>query len=267
MSDDLENLKKLRRAVALAYMGMGAIPVIEDVSPRDLPPHIASLITKDRLEITRLIELVEHRLVDQPQITIELPIEGMREVTPCEGADELLHSLAMMLSFGGPMIDEVEPVKLAVEKKLNQQDVNRKGALFSIIDAIRKHGVEDYTYLAEAARKQIDASIRLLLDGTPSMLGEVAEENLGVSLQDAAALIRVGDPKGQRKLVQKWRNSSSCPTAIGKDPEHSQRNLFEPGALLKFLKDVEGPGVDQDYGLSRQFRSLRRQVRPQEGSQ
>ena len=82
----------------------------------------------------------------------------------------------------------------------------------------------------------------------------------GVSLQDAASRIRNGDPGGQGTLVKAWRNSRNpkLPIPIGSCPSHSQRNLYEPAALLAFLKKTEGERVDKDFGLSAYFRRISR---------
>ncbi|MHC4178535.1 MAG: hypothetical protein ACYSWU_13575 [Planctomycetota bacterium] len=85
----------------------------------------------------------------------------------------------------------------------------------------------------------------------------------GVSLQDAAAKIRDGDPDGQRELVRAWRGlrNPKLPKPIGKCPNHSQRNLYEPAALIACLKKVEGEKVDRDFRLNAHFRQVSREPR------
>ncbi len=82
----------------------------------------------------------------------------------------------------------------------------------------------------------------------------------GVSLQDAAAIIRENDPEGQKKIVRSWQGSRTpkLPAPIGKAPEHSQRNLYEPTALLEFLKKIEGDGIENDFKVLRYFQRVKR---------
>jgi len=77
-------------------------------------------------------------------------------------------------------------------------------------------------------------------------------------LQDAAERIRPDDPEGQRRLVRQWQKSRDprLPVPIGKCPTHSQRNLYEPAAILRFLEKVEGAMVDRDFALSAYFRKV-----------
>ena len=85
----------------------------------------------------------------------------------------------------------------------------------------------------------------------------------GVSLQDAASCVRSGDPVGQTSIVDAWRKSRTpkLPSPIGKAPEHRQRNLYEPAALLEFLKQVEGAEADRDFRLNAYFRKVSRKPR------
>ncbi len=99
----------------------------------------------------------------------------------------------------------------------------------------------------------------------PAAAATLAEEEAkdrlkGVSLRDAATMVRPNDPNGQDALYDAWRKSRNpkLPKPIGKAPEHKQRNLYEPAALLKFLKEFEGPSVDRDFGLSSHFRKVSR---------
>lgn len=88
----------------------------------------------------------------------------------------------------------------------------------------------------------------------------------GVSLRTAATRIRQGDRKGQEELMKRWRNSKAprLPDAIGKNPRHSQQNLYEPAALLSFLKKVEGDNVDRDWDLTTYFRDVCKPPRKQQ---
>ena len=86
----------------------------------------------------------------------------------------------------------------------------------------------------------------------------------GVSLQDAAERIRSGDPRGQAAMVKGWRNSRDpkLPVPIGKSPGHAQRNLYEPAALMAFLRKIEGKEVDSDFDLNAHFQQVSREPRP-----
>jgi hypothetical protein len=88
----------------------------------------------------------------------------------------------------------------------------------------------------------------------------------GVALRHAAEKIRPQDPEGQNALCEAWRKSRTpqLPASIGKSKTHRQRNLYEPAALLAFLKKIEGERVDQDFGLSGWFRQVSDFPRPQD---
>ncbi len=85
----------------------------------------------------------------------------------------------------------------------------------------------------------------------------------GVSLHDAAERIRPGDREGQQELITTWRGlrSPKLPASIGKCPNHKQRNLYKPAAIVRFLKAVEGPTADRDFTLSKHFRQVERAPR------
>lgn len=87
--------------------------------------------------------------------------------------------------------------------------------------------------------------------------GDIGRQK-GVSLRHAAERIRRRDPKGQKALCEAWRKSRTpkLPVPIGKCKTHRQRNLYEPAALLAFLKKFEGEPVDRDYHLSGWFRQV-----------
>ena len=78
----------------------------------------------------------------------------------------------------------------------------------------------------------------------------------GVTLQLAAEQMRPGEPHSQEKLIKQWRNCRRAilPDPIGKTPGHSQRNLYEPAALIVFLENYFNESVAGEYGLSKAFR-------------
>lgn len=86
----------------------------------------------------------------------------------------------------------------------------------------------------------------------------------GVSLHNAAERMRPGDKAGQQELIAEWRSSRNpkLPAPIGKCPNHKQRNLYQPAAILRFLKVIEGTVVARDFALSKHFRQVERPPRP-----
>ncbi len=99
-----------------------------------------------------------------------------------------------------------------------------------------------------------------LCDDLRQLANEMVVAVKGVSLRDAAEQVRPHDSDGQTELIKTWRNSRSpkLPVPLGKCPLHSQMNLYEPAAFLRFLQLVEGERADRDFGLSAHFRKVSR---------
>ena len=87
----------------------------------------------------------------------------------------------------------------------------------------------------------------------------------GVTLRDAAEIIRSDDTREATRLTRTWRNSKNpkLPPSIGKCPKCRQSNLFKPDELMVFLKEIEGKRVDQTYRLSAYLRKVSREPRPE----
>ncbi len=127
---------------------------------------------------------------------------------------------------------------------------------------------------ADHPYRVVATAIALVLSGAKAIAvaehdGEQVEpigSGRGVSLLDAAERIRPDDEEGQSLLVRQWQKSRKpkLPPSMGKSPEHAQRNLYEPAAILRFLKIVEGAEIDADYGLFPYFRKVSRFPRASE---
>lgn len=95
---------------------------------------------------------------------------------------------------------------------------------------------------ADVALKQLDIAIKT---AHKCQLDDHADIGVkyGVSLQDAAMILNEGDKRASAATVKRWRNlrTPALPEPIGVDPTHSQRRLFELGAVLDFISAVEPP--------------------------
>lgn len=113
------------------------------------------------------------------------------------------------------------------------------------------------------AASAIVEEVLAALDVVSAEPGE-PESARGVSLHDAAERMRPGDREGQQELMAQWRASSNpkLPAPIGKCPGHKQRNLYQPAAILRFLKAVEGTVVVRDFAFSKHFSQVQRPPRP-----
>lgn len=139
--------------------------------------------------------------------------------------------------------------------------VPKDGALLRAIGDVARHRGCPPRLVRRMTLEEFNAALDEVLEPPPP-----PANSRGVSLQDAAERIRPDDPEGQKQLVRGWQKSRTpkLPAPIGKCPDHSQRNLYEPAAILRFLKQFEGPEADRDFALSAYFRKVSRRPRPTE---
>jgi hypothetical protein len=73
----------------------------------------------------------------------------------------------------------------------------------------------------------------------------------GVSLRDAAHILTDEDSKLVSKMIKRWRNSTfpKLSGSIGIDPDHHQRNLYEPSVLSDFLEETDGKSACDEHKL------------------
>ena len=64
---------------------------------------------------------------------------------------------------------------------------------------------------------------------------------VGVTLLDAALALCDGDDVAAKAVKDRWRKlrEPKRPDAIGKDPSHCQTNLYEPAAIVAWLKKIQ----------------------------
>ncbi len=84
----------------------------------------------------------------------------------------------------------------------------------------------------------------------------------GVSLGDAATIMCDGDEKLARDVKKRWHNDRtvSKPDAIGHCPNHRQVKLYEPSALLKYVKEIEGEAKCNQFRLETELQNVARTV-------
>lgn len=120
-----------------------------------------------------------------------------------------------------------------------QDDDGREGAFAKLREMVEGRTVaqcdEDLSTLAHEVRKEHSHAVEARQErGSTS--------GKGVSLFDAAVILHDSDEELARRQVREWHNKKSVekPPPIGKAPEHSQVDLFEPSSLAEFVEKALG---------------------------
>ena len=106
--------------------------------------------------------------------------------------------------------------------------------------------------------KNVITGLKILINLSNQMLPKETTPGMGVSMLDAALSLNEGDLTISRETVDRWqkKRAPKRPADIGIDPKHSQIKLYEPNALVNFIRKSDGVSR-YDYRKLRQELELK----------